>query len=167
MMEELLKPYEFVRVSRDTIVSIPHVIKYANSQVEMQKLPNFTKTVVFQVGDSYVEQVEKTLLQGFDAKPLPCKKNSKKSTEKKRIYRKRNETHQDKTIGEYFEQNPKLMAVYQYIESHPECKVNDISNTCRLPQGTVRRYIGFLMGKCLIQHTGSRRYGGYSVVGQD
>lgn len=166
-MEEMLKPYEFVRVSRDTIVSIPHIIKYANSQVEMQKLPNFTKTVVFQVGDNYVEQVEKTLLQGFDAKSLPCIKNSKKSTEKKRIYRKRNETHQDKTIGEYFEQNPKLMAVYQYIESQPDCKVNDISNTCRLPQGTVRRYIGFLMDKRLIKHTGSRRYGGYSVVGQD
>lgn len=166
MMEEMLKPYEFVRISRNTIVSRYHIVKYTSNQVELQKIHNLEKTVVLQVGDSYAEQVGEILLKEFDTKSLSLNKKSKKVPQKKRIYKK-NKSQQEKTIGEYFEKKPKLMAVYQYIESYPDCKVNDISNTCRLPQGTVRRYIGFLMGKRLIQHTGSRRYGGYRVASQD
>lgn len=166
-MEELLKTYGFIRISRDIIVSKYHIAKYTNNQVELQKTPQIANTIVLQVGDSYAEQVGEVLLQKLDAKPLFHKKKNQKTTEKKRLYRDKVRTHQEKTIGEYFEHNTKLMAVYQYIESHPGCKVNDICTTCRLPQGTVRRYIGFLIGKRLIQHTGSRRYGGYSVVSQD
>lgn len=164
-MEDLIGTKEFVRVSRNAIVSKRFISKYDDTQLELRKLNKFTDNIILPIGESYVEYVKSQLKPGIVEKAPDnedAKEKSKRKTEKKSTF-----IPKTKTISEYFEQNPKLMAVYQYIEGHPDCKVNDISATCRLPQGTVRRYIGFLMDKRLIKHTGSRRYGGYSVVGQD
>lgn len=164
-MEDLIGTKEFVRVSRNAIVSKRFISKYDDTQLELRKLNKFTDNIILPIGKSYVEYVKDQLKPDIAEKAPDnenVKEKSKRKTEKKSTF-----IPKTKTISEYFEQNPKLMTVYQYIENHPDCKVNDISATCRLPQGTVRRYIGFLMGKRLIQHTGSRRYGGYSVVGQD
>ena len=164
-MEELLGPEEFIRISRNAIVSKKFISKYDDSQLELRKLNKFTNNIILPIGDSYKEQIIKQLKLEMDEEDTYPVEEIEKSKKKHR------ETHtffpKQRTRPEDFEHNPKLRAVYLHIKSHPGCKVNDICTTCRLPQGTVRRYIGFLMNKRLIQHSGSRRYGGYSVVSQD
>jgi hypothetical protein len=164
-MEELLGNEEFTRISRNAIVPKRFINKYDGSQLELRKLNKFTDNIILPVGDSYKEQIIKQIkleIGKDDTYPVgEIEKSKKKHKEGKTFIPKQ------KTKSEDFEHNSKLRAVYLHIKSHPGCKVNDICTTCRLPQGTVRRYIGFLIGKRLIQHTGSRRYGGYSVVSQD
>lgn len=164
-MENLLGSKEFVRISQNAIVPKRFINKYDGSQLELRKLNKFTDNIILPVGDSYKEQIIKQIkleIGKDDTYPVGEIEKSKK---------KHRETHtfipKQKTKSEDFEHNSKLRAVYLHIKSHPGCKVNDICTTCRLPQGTVRRYIGFLMGKHFIQHTGSRRYGGYSIVSKD
>lgn len=165
-MENLLGTKEFVRISRNAIVSKRFISIYNDNQLELRKLNKYTNNIIFSIGESYVEYVKDQLKPNI-AEKAPDNEDVKEKSKRRKTKKKTTFIPKNKTVSECFEQNPKLMAVYQYIESHPDCKVNVICNTCRLPQGTVRRYIGFLMDKRLIQHTGSRRYGGYSIVSQD
>ena len=167
MIEEMLRPYEFVRITRDIIVSKPHIVRYTNHQVELRKIPNIKKPVVFQVGDSYVSQLEMLQQPKQVEKPPKRKQENKKATEKKRLYKKKADIYQERTIWEEFEHNPKLLAVYQYIESKNDNHTKDICSVCQLTKSSVNRYIAILMKHNMIQHTGSRRYGGYNVVCQD
>lgn len=164
-MEELLGSEEFTRISRNAIVSKRFISKYDDNQLELRKINKFSNNIILSIGDSYKEQIIKQLKLEIGKEDTNLVWEIEKSKKKHR------ETHtffpKQRTRSEDFEHNSKLRAVYLHIKSHPGCKVNDICTTCRLPQGTVRRYIGFLMNKRLIQHTGSRRYGGYSVVSQD
>lgn len=161
-MEEILGADDFVRISRDIIVAKKFIYKYSNGQLELRKIDNFSDTKTLWVGKKYENRLKEQLAPTIDGKA-----EQGFSTERKNPPKRKKEKvfiPKTKTILEEFNKNPKLMAVYLHIKKNPNCNVNDISAKCRLPKGSVKRYITFLMDKKLIQHTGSRRYGGYNVV---
>ena len=162
-MEELLGPEEFVRISRNVIVSKKYIAKYGNGQLELKMINRSSRTITFSVGEQYENILTEQLKSAIYSKPsFNINEKAIKKSKKKNVF-----IPKTKTIQNEFEDNPKLLAVYLQIKKNPNCNVNDISAKCRLPKGTVRRYISSLMDKHLIQHTGSRRYGGYNVVCQD
>ena len=164
-MEELLGPEEFTRISRNAIVAKKFIYKYSNDQLKLRKIDNFSDTKTLWVGKEYENQLKEQLQLTVDGKSGHGLSTEKKNPQKKE--KGKDLIQKNKTILEEFNKNPKLMAVYLHIKKNPNCNVNNISAKCRLPKGSVKRYITFLMNKHLIQHTGSRRYGGYSVVSQD
>lgn len=161
-MEEILGPADFVRISRDIIVSKKFIKKYFNGQLELRGIDSSSNPKTLPVGKQYenrlTAQFQSTLNSKF-AQNTDEEETALKKGKKEKVFVPKN-----KTIQEEFHQNPKLQAVYLHIRKNPNCNVNDISAKCRLPKGSVKRYITFLMDKKLIQHTGSRRYGGYNVV---
>lgn len=58
----------------------------------------------------------------------------------------------------------KLTAVLSYIKRHPNCSSKDIVNETKIPLSTVERCIAVLKKQRHIEHTGSKKKGGYGVL---
>ena len=61
----------------------------------------------------------------------------------------------------------KLDAVLDYIKEHPGCRSMELISHTSYSQTTMDRCLSELKKQGLIKHNGSKKYGGYSVVGQD
>lgn len=57
--------------------------------------------------------------------------------------------------------NTELSSLLAHIEKHSKIQANDIVNTLKRPVDTVKKQIGTLINKGLIEHRGSKRTGGY------
>jgi Transcriptional regulator. len=64
----------------------------------------------------------------------------------------------------YVPSEEKQYAVLQYICKHPGCKSAEISAKTKLSSRTVERSISELKKQGLIEHTGSKKTGGYKAV---
>lgn len=163
-MEELLGCDEFTRISRSVIVSNKFIGKYGNGQLELRKINKSPAAMNFPIGENYEDRLREQLKATINNE---IALNAKKEKANQRGKRKKDFIPKTKTTLEEFEHNPKILAVYLHIKKNPNCNVNNISYGCRMPHGTVRRYITFLLDKQLVQHNGSKRYGGYTIVKRD
>lgn len=162
-LEELLGYKEFTRISRNVIVSNKFIVKYGNGQLELRKINNSPTTISLPVGEIYENSLRERLKATICCETLNKRKEGENKPERKK---KKDFIPKTRTTLEEFEHNPKILAVYLHIKKNPDCNVNNISYGCRMPHGTVRRYISFLMDRQLIQHNGSKRYGGYTITQQ-
>lgn len=162
-MEDLLGTEEFIRISRNVIVSKKYIGKFSDGRLELRKPNKYSKTTFLPVGQAY-ESVLKEHIQLETERKNALNGNKKRKSGQKNT---KSDNPLPKTILEEFEHNPKLLAVYLQIKKKPDSNVNSISFGCRIPKGTVRRYVSFLMDKQLIEHSGSRRYGGYRAIMQN
>ena len=159
-MEELLEHKEFTRISRNVIVSNKFISKYDNGKLELRKINNYP-TVSLPVGEIFENKLREQLNVTIRCEPLNKKEERESTTEEEKDF-----IPKTRTNLEEFEHNPKLLVVYLHIKKNPDCNVNSINQGCRMPQGTVRRYITILLDRQLIQHNGSKRYGSYTIIQQ-
>ena len=68
-------------------------------------------------------------------------------------------------LATLFRKYPNLRPVYSYIQRHPVCKANDISSKLSIPIGTLTRILKQLKDEGLIEYIGSKKTGGYQVMG--
>ena len=64
----------------------------------------------------------------------------------------------------YVPSEEKQDTVLQYICKHPGCKSAEISAKTKLSSRTVERCISELKKQGLIEHTGSKKWGGYKAI---
>lgn len=60
--------------------------------------------------------------------------------------------------------NRTMQCIMDYIAGHPGCKVPEIATGTNLKTRTVERELSSLKAMGKVQHSGSKRYGGYRVV---
>ena len=62
-------------------------------------------------------------------------------------------------------QKPNVNKVYFYVAEHSCCKMMDVSMGISMPSGTLNRVLALLKREGLIEYVGSKKTGGYCVLG--
>ena len=158
-LEDLLGSEEFVRISRNVIVSKNKIVKFKDKQIEMKINIHECEPLVFNVGNAYLENIVNKL--NF--------KIISTSPEGQRIAKPSpaiNITPDISNLLNEFKDNPKLLIVHKYISMHPNCKIKDISKACKISKGSVSRYLAKLTEHGLISYNGAKKTGGYTIIQQ-
>ena len=119
------------------------------------------------VADIYLEKNIITLLGNV----IVEKKGNKITCDKMEIFLKEKTEESDDEEKEKknlsVPPKDKLDTVLDYIREHPGCRTPELISNTPFSQTTMDRCLSELKRQGLIKHNGSKKYGGYSVVGQD
>ncbi len=160
-LEELLGSEDFARISRNVIVAKKHITSFNNNQIELKKGNSKNEVpVVFKVGEVYLGKIMSEL--NLKIVPPQSQVKNKINTENETI--KTASTPNSQLLLDEFSQNHKLLTVYTYISSHPDCKISEISSKCNISKGSVSRYLAKLTEMGVIKYQGAKKTGGYNVV---
>ena len=151
-MEQHLGDKEFIRISPSVIVSIKYVDSCDEKTVVMRKMPWMKTPLSFNLDTQHNHWT--VVVIGSHLHANQCDKENwpldvEQENGKKSIYVPSEE---------------KQYAVLQYICKHPGCKSAEISAKTKLSSRTVERSISELKKQGLIEHTGSKKTGGYKAV---
>lgn len=143
-----------IRVSKSIAVSKKYVKSFDNESVRIRN-PINGKEYSFHWSDKYYRQMELH---------LPPKKDKKGG-----FALSVTENHQP-VKGKAWNiprllQKPNVNKVYFYIAEHSCCKMMDVSMGISMPSGTLNRVLALLKREGLIEYVGSKKTGGYCVLG--
>ena len=147
-MEDLLRSDQFVRISRSDIIRLPAIKKCQNNQLTLKKEIVTNKDTLI-IGKTYQESAIPEILkflqqeQFFDSNS-PARRVQEHKTEV---------------------QN-KATKIQRFISAHHDCKLDGIVSGTRIPKSTVTRYLKKMQKDGLIEYVGSKKTGGYRVVGK-
>lgn len=145
---------DFVRITNSELVPFRYIKECKDNMVIMEKMPWEEEQTTFKLEPKNQEEISEKVVEGLlryraaaAGKNLP-KRPARPKTKRKPV-----------TPPE-----EKLTAVLTYIKRHPNCSSKDIVNETKIPLSTVERCIAVLKKQGHIEHTGSKRNGGYDVV---
>lgn len=145
---------DFVRITNSELVPFRYIKACKDNAVVMKKMPWEEEQTTFKLEPKNQEEISEKVVEGLlryraaaVGKNLP-KRPARPKTKRKPV-----------TPPE-----EKLTVVLTYIKRHPNCSSKDIVNETKIPLSTVERCIAVLKKQGHIEHTGSKRNGGYDVV---
>ena len=145
---------EFIRITTTDLLPFRYIRSCKENTVIMKKMPWEKESTTFKLEPKNQEEIAEMVVEGLiryrakaNGKSVP-KKPTRPKTKRKPV------TPPDK----------KLTAVLSYIKSHPNCNSGDIIAETNIPLSTIERCVAVLKKQGLIEHTGSRRRGGYHIV---
>ncbi len=151
-MEQYLGDKEFIRISPSVIVSIQYVESCDGTTMVMRKMPWMETPLAFDLDTQHNHWAAVVIgahlhTNQYDKEDRPLdveQENGRKSI--------------------YVPSEEKQDTVLQYICKHPGCKSAEISAKTKLSSRTVERCISELKKQGLIEHTGSKKWGGYKAI---
>lgn len=145
---------DFVRITNSELVPFRYIKECKDNMVIMEKMSWEEEQTTFKLEPKNQEEISEKVVEGLlryraaaAGKNLP-KRPARPKTKRKPV-----------TPPE-----EKLTVVLTYIKRHPNCSSKDIVNETKIPLSTVERCIAVLKKQGHIEHTGSKRNGGYDVV---
>ena len=149
-LEQLFGPKEFVRISNTLLIPYRYIQSCNGTEVFMKRLPWQNEPLTFAIEPKYLDQAPGQIaLHLLTAKGLvsmrPPKQNRK---------RRKPKPSQEKTD-----------TVLQYIKEHPGNKTKEIAENTQFSPTTVERCLAELRKQGLVKYKGSKKAGGYCVVG--
>lgn len=145
---------DFIRITTTDLLPFRYIKSCKENTVIMKKMPWEKESTTFKLEPKNQEEIAEMVVEGLiryrakaNGKNIP-KKPTRPKTKRKPV------TPPDK----------KLTAVLSYIKSHPNCNSGDIIAETNIPLSTIERCVAVLKKQGLIEHTGSRRRGGYHIV---
>ena len=145
---------DFVRITNSELVPFRYIKACKNNTVVMKKMPWEEEQTTFKLEPKNQEEISEKVVEGLlryraaaGGKNLP-RRPARPKTKRKPV-----------TPPE-----EKLTAVLTYIKRHPNCSSKDIVNETKIPLSTVERCIAVLKKQGHIEHTGSKKKGGYGVL---
>ena len=145
---------DFVRITNSELVPFRYIKACKDNTVVMKKMPWEEEQTTFKLEPKNQEEISEKVVEGLlryraaaGGKNLP-KRPARPKTKRKPV-----------TPPE-----EKLTAVLSYIIRHPNCSSKDIVNETKIPLSTVERCIAVLKKQGHIEHTGSKKKGGYGVI---
>lgn len=152
-MEEFLGEDQFLRVSRCHLVNLNYVDAYNGHGVFVGELER-GKSLVLPVSSLRKDIVAEKFSQlGVDLR----------ETENEEDFSDLSDTHDETSLEDIFVKHKKLDAIYQFIESHPNCKVCQIVTGTGFAKGSVERYIKKLKDMDCVEYQGNWKTGGYTI----
>ena len=146
---ELLNETYAVQVRRGTLVPYSNVVSYNSLGVVVKSIP---ENIIISYSENYAahayEILSSRIKQGVVEKSITTKK---KNPPKAKTAKKKNPQMRD--------------LLYAFIAKHPGCSASEIKRNRSVSQSTVNRILGQLKADGLIEYTGSKKTGGYRVVG--
>jgi hypothetical protein len=152
-MEELLGDDLFLRISRCHLVNMSYVDAYNGHSVFVGELER-GKSLVLPVSSVRKDIVmEKVGQLGVDMR----------KSENEEDFSDLSGTLEEASLEDIFAKHKKLNVIYQYIESHPKCKVCQIVSGTGFAKGSVERYIKKLKDMDCVEYQGNWKTGGYTI----
>ena len=146
-LQQLLGEENYLKISKSVVVSKSHIKGLAEDVITLLTDQN-TEEYQLKIGKSYLSEV------------VPVVKSVLKKNKQEL-----NKTGNQQSESLLPDLHPKALAIYQYIRTCPESKITDIVERTKIPKSTVTRYLKELQKDGLIEYTGSKKTGGYRVVG--
>ena len=153
-LEQVLDEEDFIRITSTMMVPLRYIESFHDNQVVMRKMPWEQERTVFQLEPQTGEDVAKRIAEIL------------------REYRTEasGEISPGKSDGSSVKRKPstppeeKLQEVLAYVETHPNCNSADIIAGTDYSLSTVERCLFELKRQGRIEHTGSKKSGGYKKV---
>lgn len=154
-LEQLLGNKDFIRITTNVLVPFRYIQECKDNMVIMKKMSWEKEPTIFHLEPKTQKEISKRVIEG--------------------VRRYKGEV----AAGEIIPQKPirrkvkrkpakpsdeKVKMVLSFIESHPNCNTGGIIAGTAIPLSTVERCISVLKKQGLIEHSGSKRNGGYDVV---
>ncbi len=146
-LQQLLGEENYLKISKSVVVSKSHIKGLAEDVITLLTDQN-TEEYQLKIGKSYLSEV------------VPVVKSVLKKNKQEL-----NKTGNQQSESLLPDLHPKALAIYQYIRTCPESKITDIVERTKIPKSTVTRYLKELQKDGLIEYAGSKKTGGYRVVG--
>lgn len=152
-LEQLLGD-DFIRISATELVSFRHIESCNEDTLIMKKMPWEEAPTTFKLEPNNWKEIAERVEEGIIRYvTLPGGKQPHKKTARPKNRRKPITPSDDK-----------IKAVLSYIEKNPNCNSVDIIAKTEFSLSTVGRCLYQLKKQGLIEHTGSKKTGGYKAV---
>lgn len=149
-LEQLFGPKEFVRISNTLLIPYRYIQSCNGTEVFMKRLPWQNEPLSFAIEPKYLDQAPGQIaLHLLTAKGLESMKPPKQNRK-----RRKPKPSQEKTD-----------TVLQYIKEHPGNQTKEIAENTQFSPTTVERCLAELRKQELVTYKGSKKTGGYCVVG--
>ena len=144
-IQELLGENNYIKISKNTIVRLSRIKSCTDNQVGLL-MDNQVEPLWLPIGAVYQSEVMSII---EESRPVPEK----------------SQTVEQQLVAPLPKISSKSKTVYQYIENHPNCKLNDVVEGTKYPKSTITRHLKQLQSQNLIEYVGNKRAGGYRAVG--
>lgn len=152
-LEQLFGEVDFIRITTTVMVPFRYIKSCKDHMVIMKKMPWEEEPTIFQLESKNQEEITNKVIDGIlkyrameIGEKIPKKPARKKNKRKPTIPPKE-----------------KIESVFSYIEKHSNCNTVDIIAETNFSLSTVERCLLELKKQGHIEHSGSKRTGGYRV----
>lgn len=157
LTKNLLVPFRYIDSCQDDMVTMKQM-SWENFPTKFTLDPRTSKEVSKRVREgiqtfSAVEEKEGQDDDGIQNPPIETDDKAVKEKTVRRTGKRKPITPPD----------DKILEVLAFIESHPNCHSADIIAETHFSQSTIERCLIVLRKQGMIEHVGSRKYGGYCV----
>ena len=153
-LEQLFGEEEFIRISSTLLVPFQYIQSCQDNVVVMRKMPWEKNPTAFQLEPKTRAEIAERIAEFMRLKDVVS--GGKEGVETS-----------DSTVGKRKQATPpdeKIREVLSYIEHHANCNSADIIAGTKYSLSTVERCLSELRKQGLIEHTGSKKSGGYRTV---
>ena len=154
-LEQLLGNKDFIRITTNVLVPFRYIQECKDNMVIMKKMSWEKEPTIFHLEPKTQKEISKRVIEGvrrYKGEVAAGEIIPQKPIRRK-VKRKPAKPSDEKT-----------QKVLSYIESHPNCNSKGIIDGTNIPLSSVERCISVLKKQGLIEHSGSKRNGGYDVV---
>lgn len=153
-LEQLFGEEDFIRITNNLLIPFRHIKACKNNTVVMRKMPWKEEPISFELESKNSNKIEEKIMEGL------LRYRSKTNGESIPKSPNRPKTRQKPITPP----DEKLKAVLSHIKRHPNCNAKMIVTVTKIPLSTVERCIAVLKKQGLIEHTGSKKSGGYHLA---
>jgi len=145
---------DFIRITTTVLVPFQYIKACNDYTVIMKKMPWEEEHTKFQLEPKNQEEIAERVVEGLLRHRAKAGDQNTPDRPARQKRKRKLVTPPDK----------KLTAVLSYIKRNTNCNSNDIVDETKIPLSTVERCIAVLKKQGLIEHSGSKKTGGYRAV---
>lgn len=153
-LEQLFGEEEFIRITTTLLVPFQYIQSCQDNVVVMKKMPWEKNPTAFQLEPKTSAEITERIAEFMRLKDVVSGGKEGADTSVSTVGKRKPATPPDEKIRE----------VLSYIENHANCNSADIIAGTKYSLSTVERCLSELRKQGLIEHTGSKKSGGYRTV---
>ena len=151
-LEQLFGEEEFVRITTTLLVPFQYIQSCKNNTVVMRQMPWQKAPTTFPLEARTQAEVTEKIAKVLSQREVVLDENKIQEAPTSSTARRKSALPSEEKVRE----------VLSYIEAHPNCNTADIVAETDFSLSTVERCLSELKKQGLIEHTGSKKSGGYS-----
>ena len=153
-LEQLFGEEEFIRITTTLLVPFQYIQSCQDNVVVMRKMPWEKNPTAFQLEPKTSAEITERIAEFMRLKDVVSGGKEGAETSDSTVGKRKPATPPDEKIRE----------VLSYIENHANCNSADIIAGTKYSLSTIERCLSELRKQGLIEHTGSKKSGGYRTV---
>ena len=153
-LEQLFGENEFIRITTTLLVPFRYIQSCQDNVVVMKRMPWEKEPTTFQLEPKTSAEISERIAEFISQKDIVAGEEEGSETPVMPAAKRKPATPSDEKVQE----------VLSYIGKHPNCNSTDIVGGTGYSLSTVERCLSELRKQGLIEHTGSKKSGGYCAV---